>query len=214
MGSLSQKTQNSRKFQPSKNDTPGGKPLDPKNANYSTIEFRAEPPMFLIDIQVVYEEQLIKASNVNIPKFSKVRGALWFLGVIFCIPQKLLLGSTGRSHFYGTLVGSPRVYRPYTSSPNSTWGELALSNAQCVDSKTWHSGTRGMTVKHKYNSFQHSKVMITWHHSQVTLPPPPFVQHPATYCSLWQGASGTKGVNKEEEESQSVKDWERIDIHS
>ena len=35
---------------------PQGGPLGPKNANFSTIEFRAEPPMFFIYILVVYEE--------------------------------------------------------------------------------------------------------------------------------------------------------------
>ena len=36
--------------------TPQGGPWDPRNANFSTIEFRAEPPMFFIYILVVYEE--------------------------------------------------------------------------------------------------------------------------------------------------------------
>ena len=52
MGSSSGKTENSNDW---KNDTPRG-PVDPKNANFSTIEFRAEPPMFFIYILVVYEE--------------------------------------------------------------------------------------------------------------------------------------------------------------
>ena len=36
--------------------TPQGGPWDPKNANFSTIEFRAELPMLIIYIVEVYEE--------------------------------------------------------------------------------------------------------------------------------------------------------------
>ena len=86
------------------------------------------------------------------------------LGVIFCNPQKLPLGSTARSLFYWTLMGSPRVYMPYTSSPNPTWGELALGNAQGDNIKSGQSDTRGVTVHQKETSLQHSKGMIPWHH--------------------------------------------------
>ena len=83
---------------------PKGGPLDPKNANISTIEFRAELAMLVIYILVVYEEYIIKSSNFNIRKNSRVRGhfrgPLGFLGAIFCNPQKLPLGSTARSHFF------------------------------------------------------------------------------------------------------------------
>ena len=74
-------------------------PLDPKNANFSTIEFRAEPPMFFIYILVVYEEYIIKSSNFNIRKISLVRVPLWFFRGHFLHPQKLPLGATARSHF-------------------------------------------------------------------------------------------------------------------
>ena len=74
-------------------------PLDPKNANFSTIEFRTEPPMFFIYILAVYEELQIKSSKFNIRKISRVRVPLWFLGVKICIPQKLPSGTTARSHF-------------------------------------------------------------------------------------------------------------------
>ena len=43
-------------FNHRKNDPPPRGTLGPKNANCSTIEFRAEPPMFFIYILVVYEE--------------------------------------------------------------------------------------------------------------------------------------------------------------
>ena len=69
--------------------TPKGGPLDPKNANFSTIEFRAELAMLVIYILVVYEEYIIKASNFNIRKNSRVRVPLGFFGAIFSIPQKL-----------------------------------------------------------------------------------------------------------------------------
>ena len=62
--------------------TPKGGPLDPKNANFSTIEFRAELGMLVIYILVVYEEYIIKSSNFNIRKFSRVMVPLWFLEVI------------------------------------------------------------------------------------------------------------------------------------
>ena len=64
----------------------------PKNANFSAIEFRPEPPMFFIYILVVYEEYLLKASKFNIRKISRVR----IFVVTFCFP-KLPLGSTARA---------------------------------------------------------------------------------------------------------------------
>ena len=70
---------------------PQGAPLEPKNANFLTIEFRAEPPMYFIYILVVYEEYIIKSSKFNIRKITMVRVPLWFLEVIFCIPQKVPL---------------------------------------------------------------------------------------------------------------------------
>ena len=80
--------------------TPKGGPLDPKNANFSTIEFRAELAMLVIYILVVYEEYIIKSSKFNIRKIRGSGSPLGFLGAIFCIPQKLPLGSTARSHVF------------------------------------------------------------------------------------------------------------------
>ena len=73
--------------------------LGPKNSNFSTIEFRAEPPVFFIYILVVHEEYIINSSKSNIQKIARVRDPHWFLGVIFWIPQKVPLGSTARAHF-------------------------------------------------------------------------------------------------------------------
>ena len=43
-------------FNNRKNDPPRGGPLDPKNDNFSSIEFRAGPPVFFIYILVVYKD--------------------------------------------------------------------------------------------------------------------------------------------------------------
>ena len=61
-------------------------------------------------------------------------------------------------------MGSPRVYMPYTSSLNPTWGELALGHTQVDNSKSGQSDTWGVTVHHKETSLQHSKGMSSWHH--------------------------------------------------
>ena len=53
--------------------TPQGGPLNPKNANFASIEFRAELARLVIYILVVYEEYIIKSSNFNIRKNSRVR---------------------------------------------------------------------------------------------------------------------------------------------
>ena len=84
--------------------TPKGDPWTTKMLVSQLQSFEPNRPCFFIYILVVYEEYIIKSSNFNIRKISMV---IWFLGVIFCISQKLPLGSKARSHFYGTLVGSP-----------------------------------------------------------------------------------------------------------
>ena len=70
---------------------------------------------------------------------------------------------------------------PYTSSPNSTWRALALGHAQWCLSKTGQSDTRGVTVHHVYNSLQHSKGMVTWHHP-VLAPPLDSTQPDRVVC--------------------------------
>ena len=75
--------------------TPKGGPLDPKNANFSTIEFRAELAMLVIYILVVYEEYLIKSSNFNIRKNSRVRVPPWVFRGHFLHPSKSTLRSNG-----------------------------------------------------------------------------------------------------------------------
>ena len=139
--------------------TPRGT-LGPKKMLISQIQsFEPNHPCFFIYILVVYEEYIIISSNFNIRQFSR---AIWILGVIFCISQKLPLWSTARSHFYGTLVGSPeRTCHIDTRSPNSTWKALALGQAQWADSKTGQSDT---LVWLSTTSTTHCNIVKVWWH--------------------------------------------------
>ena len=66
-------------------------------------------------IQLVYEEYIIKASNFNIRKISRVRVPIWFQGHFFASRKNYQpLGTCSRSHFYGTIKGAaPSVYSIY-----------------------------------------------------------------------------------------------------
>ena len=90
---------------------------------------------------------------------------LWFLGVIFCIPQKLPLGSTAGSHFLWDPCGIAPSVHAICQLAKLYLDELALGYAQGVDRKGVQSDTRGVTVHHEYNSMQHRKCSVTWHHS-------------------------------------------------
>ena len=139
--------------------TPQG-PLDSKNANFSSIEFRAGPPIFLIYILVVYNEYIIKSSKFNIRKISRVRVPLGFLGVIFCIPQKVLLGSTARSDFFmGPVPYSLRASLPNIGAIASSLGALAWGHQNGGDSKMPTCDTCSATGHHEDNSLQHRKGM-------------------------------------------------------
>ena len=82
--------------------------LGPQNANFSTMEFRAELALLLIYILVVYEEYIIKASNFNIRKNSRARGDPWVFGGHFLHPLKITLRINGPvSFFMGPSGGHP-----------------------------------------------------------------------------------------------------------
>ena len=74
---------------------PKGGPLEPKNANFSTIDIRAEPPVFFIYILVVYEEYRIKSSKFNIRKIARVRVPPWVFRGHFLHPSKSTLRING-----------------------------------------------------------------------------------------------------------------------
>ena len=141
--------------------------------------------MFFVYILVVHEEYIIKSSNFNIRKFSRVRVRLWFLVVIFCTtPPQITLRIIGVA-WPATHRGSPRVYMPYTNSPNSTWRALALGHVQWCLSKSGQSDTRDVTVDHEYNSLQHSKGMGSRHFTPRHFPPRHSPPHPiAEYYSI------------------------------
>ena len=137
-----------------------------KATNYT--KFKARWVMWSCQHSPIYVEQ---CGIISIPTLLAImhqyRNAyiLYLLKPAAWLLVRSLHYITARSHFYGTLIGSPRVYMPYTSSPKGTWRERALGHAQWWNNKTGQSDTRGVTVHHVYNSLQHSKGMLTWHHS-------------------------------------------------